>query len=497
MKPTPAFDKPVLIGHRPTRECWWAVRMMIFIGLCTSTLLPAQSLDLDSFNTANKIRIGQLDSSVITDLHRARVLADQAKEAEQLLLARKNLGGFYIIFQRLDSAKFHLDAGMKIELRDSLIASRASLFINSGVLAYQMGFKTTSYQHYLKSMHICEYLGDSLKKAKVLLNLANIDHEFDRFELAIQRLEQAIHLAGPQVSWYQVALSNLGAYYYEHGDTAQAEEYYFTSIETARANNDFVILSQSLVNLGHLELEAKNYQEAERLINEALKLSEDNHFGERVVDCHSKLGDLYRAQSQHSKAIEQYDKALNHHRWNTKDALNTMHHLAFSLKENRRFDEAFDYLNEWFRISDSLRNSDQLHRIEDLEQQHEETIALMERKRLEEERLRIATERSRRRNSLQYSGILIFIIGILTLLLFSGKLTLPTRMVEGGVIFAPLIVFEFLMVLCDPYIEKYTGGEPAYSLLINAGLALLILPLHGLLERKLNQRLEEQRLAKA
>ena len=218
--------------------------MMMIIGLCTSTLLSAQSLDLDSFNTANKIRIGQLDSSVITDLHRARVLAAQAEEAEQLLLARKNLGGFYIIFQRLDSANFHLDAGMKIELKDSLIASRASLFINSGVLAYQMGFKTTSYQHYLNSMHICEYLGDSLKKAKVLLNLANIDHEFDRFELAIQRLEQAIHLAGPDVGWYAVALSNLGAGYYEHGDTTQAEEYYFASIETARANNDYEVMSQ-------------------------------------------------------------------------------------------------------------------------------------------------------------------------------------------------------------------------------------------------------------
>ena len=99
MKPTPAFDRPVLIGHLPAREGRWTVGLMMIIGLCTSTLLSAQSLDLDSFNTANKIRIGQLDSSVITDLHRARVLAAEAEEAEQLLLARKNLGGFYIIFQ--------------------------------------------------------------------------------------------------------------------------------------------------------------------------------------------------------------------------------------------------------------------------------------------------------------------------------------------------------------------------------------------------------------
>ena len=108
---------------------------------------------------------------------------------------------------------------------------------------------------------------------------------------------------------------------------------------------------------------------------------------------------------------------------------------------------------------DSLQKSDQLYRITDLERQHRETIDLMEHRRLEEERLCIATEQSRRHNSLQYSGILIFIIGILILLLSSGKLTLPTGMVEGGVIFVPLILFEFLMVLCDPRIEKYTGAN--------------------------------------
>ena len=495
---TPAFNRTVSKGHFSKAYGGLVARMIaLLIGLFTSTLLAAQSLDLDSFNLANKVRIGQLDSSVITDLHRARVLATGAKEAEQLLIALKNLGGFYIIFERSDSAKFHLDAGMKVELRDSLTASRASLFINAGVLAYQMGFKTTAYQHYLNSMHICEYLGDSLKKAKVLLNLANIDHEFERFGLAIEHLQQAIRLAGSDIAWYQAALSNLGAYYYEYGDTAQAEEYYLASIATARANNDYIILSQSLVNLGHLELEAKNYQEAERLIHQALKLSEDNHYGERVAACHSKLGDLYREQYRHSEAIDQYQKALKHHRWNTKDALATMQHLAFSLKSAGRIEEAYDYLNLSFMVSDSLQKSDQLYRITDLERQHQETIDLMEHRRLEEKRLHIATEQSRRRNSLQYSGILIFIIGILILLLFSGKLTLPAGIVEGGVIFLPLIVFEFLMVLCDPWIEKYAGGEPAYSLLINAGLALLILPLHGLLERKLNERFKEQGPAKA
>jgi Na+/phosphate symporter len=93
---------------------------------------------------------------------------------------------------------------------------------------------------------------------------------------------------------------------------------------------------------------------------------------------------------------------------------------------------------------------------------------------------------------MQYSGILIAIISFFGLLLMSGKLKLPRKVVEAGIFFTLLIVFEFLLVLTDPSVAAFAQGQPAYHLLINAALALLILPLHALFARLLRKRLRRQ-----
>ena len=63
------------------------------------------------------------------------------------------------------------------------------------------------------------------------------------------------------------------------------------------------------------------------------------------------------------------------------------------------------------------------------------------------------------------------------------------RMAEGIIFFSFLILFEFLLVLADPYIDNWSGGAPGIKLLFNAAVAALIFPLHSLFEKKLKGRL--------
>ncbi len=55
--------------------------------------------------------------------------------------------------------------------------------------------------------------------------------------------------------------------------------------------------------------------------------------------------------------------------------------------------------------------------------------------------------------------------------------------------FAFLLLFEFILLLIDPYVEKYSGGEPLYKLFINAVLAACIFPLNAIMESGLKRRL--------
>jgi len=141
-----------------------------------------------------------------------------------------------------------------------------------------------------------------------------------------------------------------------------------------------------------------------------------------------------------------------------------------------------------------------------LEAKHEFETAEIERKRAEEERLAKLKAAEDRRNNLQYSGISIFLILLVTTLLFGvnskqsplqgGRwrnairgVALPTRMFEGLIFLTFLLFFEFTLVLLDPYIEQYSSGAPAIKLGFNALLAAMIFPLHSLFENKLKSRL--------
>ena len=87
---------------------------------------------------------------------------------------------------------------------------------------------------------------------------------------------------------------------------------------------------------------------------------------------------------------------------------------------------------------------------------------------------------------------------IALLVLFGGVLSLgfvkvSPRMAEGIIFFSFLILFEFLLVLADPYIDGWSGGAPGFKLLFNAGIAALIFPAHAFFEAKIKVRLIKNR----
>ena len=51
------------------------------------------------------------------------------------------------------------------------------------------------------------------------------------------------------------------------------------------------------------------------------------------------------------------------------------------------------------------------------------------------------------------------------------------------------ILFEFVLVFSETYLEQYTNGEPMYNLFANSVLALLIFPVHAILEKLLKKRI--------
>ena len=163
--------------------------------------------------------------------------------------------------------------------------------------------------------------------------------------------------------------------------------------------------------------------------------------------------------------------------------------LIDSLSAKEEYEKAYEYQLLYARLKDSLFDEDKSKEIGKLEAKFEMERKIEEEKRAKEAAAKIKRDRESRRDNLQYSGILIFIVLLFIGVFMVGRFSLPIRLAEGIVFFAFLLFFEFTLVLLDPYIEEMSSGAPAIKLGFNAVLAGLIFPLHSFFEQRLKKNM--------
>ena len=311
-------------------------------------------------------------------------------------------------------------------------------------------------ERYQEALAIEEEIGDPAGIAAKLGNIGNVHHAQGALDSALEAHSRALEINREIGSSSGIAdnLNNLGIVYEELGDHQKALDNYLEALSIEEQVGDLKAMSIKLGNIGALFTKLENYREAKRYLDSALTIS--HAIGTNHVDwIYEELSVMFEDQQDYKLALENFRRSTH---WR-----------------------------------DTLFNEEKTKEIGSLEARHEIEMEAMERRRQEEEEQRLLKEAQDRRNALQYSGILMVLMAFMTVLLFSGKFKLPMNVVEGGIFFTLLILFEFLLVLFDPFIAKYAGGEPAYSLLINSGLALLILPFHGFFEKLLKKRLQKTR----
>ena len=151
--------------------------------------------------------------------------------------------------------------------------------------------------------------------------------------------------------------------------------------------------------------------------------------------------------------------------------------------------KSIDHYDASIVLRDSLFNEEKEKEFGRLEARHEYQILQVKRDQEEKEQARIETQERSRRNNLQYSGIALGLFLLFGALFTMARLSLPTWAIKFSVFFPFLILFEFLLVLTDPFIDRFTNGEPIFNLLANAALAGLIFPIHSFFEHRLKRRL--------
>ena len=156
--------------------------------------------------------------------------------------------------------------------------------------------------------------------------------------------------------------------------------------------------------------------------------------------------------------------------------------------------EAYETILKFATTKDTLQQLEQTQEFNRID----EKLNLKKQKAIEkikqEENQKIELANQKRVKGLKYTMIIIvialfFILIILFATKSTGKMIIPKRFLDGALFVSFLLLFEFIIVLSDPFIEQYTGGAPIWKLGFNMLMAFCIFPVHHYIEEKMRGRL--------
>ena len=153
--------------------------------------------------------------------------------------------------------------------------------------------------------------------------------------------------------------------------------------------------------------------------------------------------------------------------------------------------KALEYHKLYSTVRDSVFSEEKTKELGRQEGKFELKMHLAEQKRLKDEQERKETAQIAYRDTWQNSGMLMGLVFLFVGVFFLGNFVIPDWLVKAASFIPFVLLFEFIFVLADPWIEAITAGQPLYILLINTGIVFMLFPVQYYFENKLRQRLEK------
>lgn len=228
------------------------------------------------------------------------------------------------------------------------------------------------------------------------------------------------------------------------GEPDSAMEYNNRSISILEKLDSRYFLARSLMVTTELHLQMGQYSQSLACALRALKIEEQLGMVEHLPVLYINISRAY-------EGIGEYRLSLNYYQMY--DSIQTK----------------FDNENENEKITSKLLKIHQVTK--QLQQQHEQEIRDI-----------YARQQSARVSRLQYMGITFLILLLIAALLMFTQMQVSRKLASTFIFFTTLIIFEFLLVLTDPYTTPVTGESPALKLLVNSLLAFTTFPIHNRLE---------------
>jgi tetratricopeptide (TPR) repeat protein len=433
----------------------------------------ALDMNLLSFDLVNDRRRSHKQLQRLRDIHEETNRIHEHETYLDSFFNHKNLALRYHI--RLDEGNIMFYNGNIARSIDHVFkALDHALKLNSAPLIWRayatLGFVLPDYDKKKKYNELALAIMDTFEgPTRVIMqinNMALAAFDDERWEDArrISRSQILINDTGSiHLPWHYVRPYNMVAACYLYlGDPKRALEVSDTAMSHITNPNWHEFLLTTLATRAAILFELGDIDAAYRTITRAesslQKANLDSKYQTSPLNLYRQFHKIAAAKGLHKEALRTYTEYID-----IKDSLKSER----SIKSMIQKDMEFQMQQE--AIQDSLAKAAELEE--------------------EQQALAIEEQNKAYRNRIQISGVILFVLFLLSLIVLSGRLNIGPRTAEGLIFVFFILLFEFILVVMDPWVDVWSDGQVIIKLGINSSFALLVFFGHHFFAGKLKEHI--------
>ncbi len=386
---------------------------------------------------------------------------------------------------------YRLALAIRTKAGDSLAVSAS--YANIGNAYMYEGAYVKALDYHLRSLRIIQHFGDSSSLDVPFTNIGAVYYYHGDLDMAITFFRKSLVIekqfgGGEDMTG---TYNNIGGIYAEMGVKDSALAYFDKALRNNEESNDLKAMSASFINIGALYYNLGEISKAITYYNKALDIDLELNNEHGMSMCYFNIGEAFEYQGNRELAIQYYLKSMRKstdigHLYSMQDVHKKLSNMYATDGE---YEKAFASFKLHLILKDSLFNDQKSKELGRLEAKHEFGQTAFEEERAIEELTKNKKLHQMRRDNIQYSGILLLVLCLFGAVFVTRRFNVSPKTAEGLIFFTFLLFFEFCLVILDPYIDRWSSGEPIYKLLFNSGIVALIFPLHAFFETILKGRL--------
>jgi tetratricopeptide (TPR) repeat protein len=357
-----------------------------------------------------------------------------------------------------------------------------------GTVLSSIGNHPQALENLLEALRINEKINNLDGIMRNQGNISNVNAELGDYREALKYAFKGMHNAEKAADEERLinALLRIGDGYEKLDILDSARLFTQRAFDLSIKLKDDYSTGIALNNFGNIYYKMKKPDDAMKYYRASLAYYESDEDDEGIAESTLGMARLFKNTSQNDSALYYAKRSLDaaNHGGFTLYKLDASQFLSDHFEAKNKPDSAFHYQKITIAAKDSLFNQEKIKRVQ--------TLSFEERKReqlLEEKK---ASDEKEQQNNIQLMGIASVLVVLFLLLVLISRKQTNARTVEVYGLISLLFLFEFIYLLINPFVEKLTNHTPVFMLLILAGVAAILIPLHHKMEKWIKTKLADK-----